>query len=135
MAKRVILIVIILAMLSVATGTLAYFFIKPEPDTTGKNYLTELATDYYENDFYNMILKIDTSTQSLAEKLDHYSRAGFAEVYLRQLLIFKGNEHQKAAEYLKKHCDENRTYVQYYPEPPYGRKNYHVEYVYSCDFK
>ena len=133
MTKRIILIVIVLAMLSVGAGALTYLFAKPE--FIGKDGLAKLATDYYENDFYDTILQIDTSSQPLAERLERYSKIGFAEVYLRQLLILKGEKYQKAATYLKKHCDENRTYVRYYPDSPYGRKDYHIEYAYSCNFE
>ena len=132
MAKRIILTVIILAMLTVVAGTLAYFFIKPE--VLVEKGLPEIAADYYENDFYDTFANVK-SEKTLAERLEHYSEVGFAEVYLRQLLILKGDAHKQAAAALKEHCNENRTYVQYYPEPPYGRTDYRVEYVYSCDFE
>ncbi len=133
MVKRIILVVITFAMLVVLTGTIDCYSIKPKPAIEAS--LSEIATDYYENDFYSTILEIDTSTQPLSEILERYTKVGFSEFYLRQLLIYTGNNHTEATAILEKHCDKNRTYARFYPEPPYGRKNYRVEYVYSCDSK
>lgn len=131
MPRRVILAVIILAMLTVVAETLVYFFIKPESSI--QNSLSEIATDYYENVFYDSNIISNSSDKSLEERLSRYSEKGFSRIFLRQLLLAKGPNHQKAANLLKKHCDEDKTYIQIFPEAPYGRKNYHINYVYSCN--
>ena len=133
MARRTILTVIVLAMLTVVFALFIQPFIQPERLT--KNGLEEIVADYYENDFYPSILEANVSNKPISEILEHYSKVGFTEVTLRQLLILKGDSHQKAAANLKNYCDENKTIVQIFPDEPYSNKDYHVEYGYSCNFK
>ena len=129
LAKKSVLTIIILAMLVVTLALLLAYFLKPE--TIVKSKMSAISTDYYENYYYPQI--VEQSSKPLPEILEYYSTHGFSQVTLRQLLLID-NERNKDASDLKNYCDENATYIQIFPEPPYGKNNYHIDYHYSCTF-
>ena len=125
-AKGVVTGVIITAMLIVAGLTVFHVFHTPESNSKAK--IEYIAADYYENYFY----KNDKS--SLATVLSKYEKTGFSKVSLRQLLLYDNKKHSSEGAELKKYCDEERTSIQIYPDPPYSSKDYHVSYFYACEF-
>ena len=123
-AKRVILGVIALSMLLVILMILFMVFTTPEKAVTGK--IETIVADYYENYFYDRIQNY--------ENLTNYTESGFSKVTLRQLLLFDSERHADAADLLTKYCDSEGTYIRIYPEEPFSRQDYRVEYNYACKF-
>ena len=130
--KGTIIAVIILAMLAVILAGLAAFYYTPERIIKSK--IEAIAADYYENYFYQDIVNYKTTQNQLEKTMSKYEASGFSRVDLSQLLIYDSQKHADSAETIKKYCDENNTSVQFYPEAPYGQKNYHIDYKYSCHF-
>ena len=134
--RRAIMSVIVLVCLAVILMVLFGKFATPENIVTNK--ITSITKDYYENYFYDTIIGTnsigDDSEKSLEQIMSRYIEPGFASISLRQLLLFGGQRHADAAPILQNYCDENRTNVKIYPEPPFGRTDYHVEYNYSCEY-
>jgi len=131
-AKGVVTGVIITAMLIVAGLTVFHVFHTPESNSKAK--IESIAADYYENYFYKNILKNIADKSSLATVLSKYEKTGFSKVSLRQLLLYDNKKHSPEGAELKKYCDEKRTSIQIYPDPPYSSKDYHVSYFYACEF-
>lgn len=123
-ARRLALSVIILAMLVVILAVLFMSFTKPEKMVTQK--MEEIATDYYENYFYDRIKDYNN--------LDSYVENGFSRVTLRQLLLFDSERHADAASLLNQYCDAEKTYIRIYPEEPFSKKDYRIDYNYACTF-
>ena len=130
--KRTIVTVIILAILMVILAVLAYIFYTPERIVKLK--IENIATDYYENFFYQDIVKYKTTESQLTATMQKYEQKGFAKVALQQLLLYDNQKHADAASTLKEYCDETQTYITIYPEYPYGQKDYRIDYNYSCEF-
>ena len=129
-ARKSILAIIILATLTVILTILLSYFTNPERIVKSK--IPAIATDYYENYFYPEITA--DSTKPLDEIMSRYVTTGFARVTLRQLLLFDGERHAEAAAVLATYCDTNDTFVQFFPESPFGKTDYRVDYHYSCTF-
>ena len=130
--KRAVLVVIVLAMMAVILTVLFSNFASPE--RTIKRKIESIATDYYENYFYDSILSYGTTEQNLQNLLGRYVENGFAIVSLRQLLLFDSERHSESATILTAYCDENTTFIRIYPDPPFSRTNYHIDYHYNCNF-
>ena len=133
-SRHIILIVIIMAMLMVVLAILSRAFLTPERIV--KQKIEAITTDYYENYFYPQFTAVAEmqNPNILAEKMKRYETPGFSTITLRQLLLFDNQRYATAADILTAYCDENKTYMQIFPEPPFEKTNYRVEYHYSCDF-
>ncbi|MBQ3263681.1 hypothetical protein IJH06_01015 [Candidatus Saccharibacteria bacterium] len=128
--RRVIFVVIILAMLIVILATLLSHF--SDPERLVKTRIEDIAADYYENYFYT---KIESYTSQPTEKiLESYKDKGTQKYSLDYLLLFDGERHSDSAAVLTKYCDENDTYVKYFPVEPYGKTDYRAEITYACIF-
>lgn len=123
-AKRLILAVIVMAMLLVVLMLLFTSFTQPEKVVTAK--IEGITADYYENYFYDRIKDYSN--------LDSYTENGFSKVTLRQLLLFDSERHAGDASLLNKYCDTEATYVRIYPEAPFSKHDYRVDYHYACTF-
>lgn len=137
-ARRVILVVIGLAGLTVILATLAQAIFTPE--NTVKSNVEAIVRDYYENYFYaEIIAENQTATgepkKSLDEIMSRYQEPGFAKVPLRQLLLYDEQKYAGTTAILDTYCSLDQTYVKIYPDPPFEKTDYHVDYHYSCDFK
>ncbi len=130
--KKTILVVIIFSMLIVILALLLIYFENPE--RLVKQRLAGITADYYENYYYPNLIGNAKDDESLAEIMSRYVEPGFATISLRQLLLFDNERYAKTAEFIKEYCDENKTYIRIHPEEPFGKMNYRVNYVYSCDF-
>ena len=128
-ARKLTIIVIILAIIAVAGAVLAAIFLNPEAVT--KRKIDSLAHDYYENYYYE---KIQNSTADFDTIMPKYAKSGMTKVPLRQLLLFDNGRHLNEKDALNKYCDIDATNIQIFPEEPYGKQNYRVEYNYSCNF-
>ena len=123
-ARRSALFVIALAMLVVILALLFASFTKPEKVVMAK--IEAITADYYENYFYDRIKDYSN--------LGSYTENGFSKVTLRQLLLFDSERHANDASLLNEYCDAEATYVRIYPEEPFTKTNYHVDYHYACTF-
>ena len=123
-ARRLSLAVIVIAMLAVVLAVLFNSFTQPEKVVTSK--IEGITADYYENYFYDRIKGYNN--------LDKYTESGFSKVTLRQLLLFDSERHADDANILSKYCDTEATYVRIYPEAPFAKTDYHVDYHYACTF-
>lgn len=127
LAKKIIFTIIIVASISVFTAIFLSYYLTNEHLT--KSRINELADDYYKNFFYQS-LSADIPKEQLPTTLEKYSTTGFSIVTLRQLLI----HNDKYSDFLLSHCNENSTYVKFYPVTPYSQDSYRTEFTYSCDF-
>lgn len=128
-ARKITVIVIAAAIAVVAGATLAAIFLNPEAAT--KRKIDSLAHDYYENYYYE---KIQNSVADFDTIMPKYATTGMTKVPLRQLLLFDNGRHLNEKDALGKYCDIDATYIQIFPEEPYAKQNYRVEYIYSCNF-
>lgn len=127
--KTIIAIILISSILVVAFYLYSLFF-NSEAHIKGK--LSTLASHYYEDYLYENLINSE-NINDLGEVMEEYKTSGFPTVYLRQLLYYKEND-AKTISLLKEHCNENKTGVKFYPESPFSKTSYRIEYIYSCDF-
>ncbi|MBR3230763.1 hypothetical protein IKF73_01910 [Candidatus Saccharibacteria bacterium] len=129
-SPQIIIIVIIGAsMVAVIIATICSLIFKPE--NLVKAQISALATDYYENYLYP---SFDQNSPNFNDFMQKYETTGLTITTLRQILLHDHQKNVTAAPFLKEHCDENSTFIKFYPEYPYSKTSYHVEYSYSCDF-
>ena len=129
--QKLIISVIVILFLLVTLSLLFVFLNKPE--NLIKSKISSLASSYYENYLYEKIGK-HSKTGSAAEVLKDYNETGLSSVYLSQLLLYDNQIDTETVKYLSNRCDENKTAVKFFPEPPYSKTSYHTEYFYTCDF-
>lgn len=122
MAGKVILGVILIATIMVIGSILAAYF--SDHERLAKNEFEALVSNYYEDYFYEKI----TDTKAL----DKYKETGLSVLTLRQLVLHEPS--LGGTENIEKYCDLNLSYAKIFPQEPYGKKNYRVEYKYVCDW-
>lgn len=125
--KKIILSIIIFLFILVIILTIFAIFNTPEKRV--KSEIEHLTHDYYENYLYP---KISENAKDISETLEKYQEKGLSPILLRQLL-FSDRKDQKTIQFLRNHCDENKTAVRFYPEPPFSKTSYNVEYTYNCN--
>ena len=89
------------------------------PEAIAKRKFEFLAREYYETYYY--------------EKF--FEKTGFQPVPLRQLLLYKNGKNSGFKKYFEAgnfSCDKNTTTAKFYPEKPYGVKDYRVEFTFNC---
>ena len=126
-----LIIFIICFLFILVIGYLIFSAINTDENIT-KSKIENLASNYYENFLYQQI--VDSGNTKPSTVLEEYNNIGLSVVYLRQLLLHEKQNDPETFNYLMEHCDENKTSVKFYPEPPYEKKSYRVDYTYSCDF-
>ena len=131
-ARRTIIAVIVLAMLAVILAILASIFYKPETIVTNK--ISSITADYYENYFYPRVESYGTTDKTIGEIMSRYTESGFSKITLRQLLLFDSERYADAAALLTEYCDPELTYVKIFPDEPFTKSDYHVDYHYACTF-
>ena len=125
--QKAIIAIIIAVMILVAIAVAISFLFKTE--NTVKVKIETLATSYYEDNLYEKYLTPDNSTDGFKK----YDQSGLPPVLLRQL-IFTSDLDKAEIEQIRDACDENKTSVKYYPESPYTKTSYRIEYTYNCNF-
>ena len=129
-SKKLILTVITLSSMIVILAVLFVSFANPEK--TIKNKIESMATSYYESYFYPEI--VTNNLNNLSDVFEKYTRHGFSAISLRQLLLLNDEEKSTVATELSNYCDLNDTYIQIFPESPFEKENYRIDYHYSCVF-
>ena len=119
---KVILGVILVATIMVVVAILMAFF--SDHERLAKNEFEALASNYYEDYFYEKITD--------AKALDKYKETGLSVLTLRQLVLHEPS--LGGTENVEKYCDLNLSYAKIFPQEPYGKKDYRVEYKYVCDW-
>lgn len=131
--RRIVLVVIFSTIAIVAITVICIFAFNTENMT--KRRLADLATTYYEDYFYEGSVKsLASSEADTAAAFEKYEVHGFSRVPLRQLLLYDDGKNADLKEFFDSVCDENETYVQFFPYSPYGVEDYRVEYNYACNF-
>ena len=128
----IIFIIITAAMIAVIVSVVCIFLFKPE--NTVKAKISELSSDYYENYLYQSLDPNSLSSEEFSKSMQKYEKTGLTITTLRQILLYDHKKNAKDAPFLKKYCDEDSTYIKYYPEYPYSKTSYRTEYTYSCEF-
>ena len=131
-ARNTTLVIIIIATLVVCASFIASILLKPE--RLVPQQFEALATNYYENIFYEKMESSNQFSGDAAATLEKHHERGLAVITLRQLLLQNPEATANVADYLRKYCDEDKTTVHFYPDPPYTRTAYHTEYNYACNF-
>lgn len=136
-SKKVTIGVIVGTMLAVIAMVVFCLVYQPSDDVKAK--LARISENYYENYLYDNITSSEQFKQinDINKAMEKYHDKGFTRVTLRQLVLHeKINEPEISndSKLVRNICNENRTYVQFFPDPPYDKKSYHVEYHYSCNF-
>lgn len=136
-AKKVVITVIVGAMLSVLAAIVFCFVYQPGDEIRHK--LAKMAENYYEEYLYEDFTNSDKFKRidNIEKAMQKYHEKGFSRVTLRQMILHEKintSEISYDSEYVKNNCNEDHTYVQIFPDPPYDKKSYHIEYTYSCNF-
>lgn len=130
--RKIMIGVVCAAMLMVVVAMICGIFFNNERMT--KKKLDQMASEYYEGYIYENLIHGAMSKEEIENVMKRYVTKGFAPVNLRQLLLYDGRKNAKDAEFVKKFCDENETSVKFYPEEPYDKKAYRMEYRYGCEW-
>ena len=118
---------LILGVIGIATIIVVFsiiFSLLTSPEHLTKSEFNTLASKYYEDYLYENI-----TDPSILEK---YQKTGLSVVTLRQLILHEPS--LGPSDNLKKYCDENQSYIKIYPEAPYKKSDYRVEFTYTCDW-
>lgn len=129
-AKKFMLIIVLILMFIVLIATICSFMFSKENQI--KHQITEAASSYYENYFYESIFSaesVKTADEAYASLEKHHEK-GFPTVRLDIIL----SRNPSYADFLNQNCDTGSTTVKFFPDPPYDSKSYHIEYTYSCNF-
>lgn len=128
----IIFTVIIVTIITVIVSIVIIPFLKPE--NIIKNDTETLASNYYENYFYEKLTSSKNFSGNAEKVLKKYKERGLAIVRFRQLTSYGSGKYPDKVKTIKDSCDENRSYVIFYPEPPYEKTSYHIDYSYACNF-
>ena len=132
-AERItIIVVIVIAMLIVAAATAIRLFDTPERNVKSK--MDSVVSDYYENYFYEKLAKASATNKSFDQAMEKYREPGFARIDFNQLFLYDNKKHNDIAPLITKYCDAEKSFVIIYPDPPYGKTDYHTQFYYSCEF-
>ncbi|MBO7718054.1 hypothetical protein J6S37_00975 [Candidatus Saccharibacteria bacterium] len=131
-AQKAITLVIILCFLLVIGALIYSLTYNPEEHT--KSTIENLSQDYYENYLYPSFSDADSFKNNPESVMEKYVKFGFPTVSLRQLLLYDNHKNEKYADELEKNCDKDQTIIKIFPEAPYGKTDYRIEYTYSCEF-
>ena len=132
LAQKLVIVIIGICFLIVILFLI--FCLVNKPETRIKNTIDNLARDYYENYLYADFSTTSDFQNDPAAVMSRYEEYGFSSIPLRQLLLYDGKKNAEFAAELKKYCDENNTLIKFFPEPPYGDRNYRINYTYTCEF-
>ena len=132
-AKRATVVFICICTTLVALNVVASAYFSPKAVVNRE--ITALAEEYYEDYLYQNLIGSKTG-DAIGEELKRYKDSGTGTTYLRQLLLYDSGRRQKATSYFEQDgftCDRNKTYVKYFPDPPYGKEDYHFDIKLVCD--
>lgn len=123
-----------IVILLIAATVMVVFTLTHRPEDEIKNLISKLSSNYYENYLYANFSQTASFKENPDTIMQKYEKYGFSSITLGQLLLYDNKKNQEHTDFLKSHCDINKTTIKFYPESPYQKNNYHVDYTYSCDF-
>lgn len=130
--QKIIFSVIITAMAIIIIMVICIPLLKSE--NIIKTKIDSLANYYYEEYFYENLINSKNFSGDAEKTLENYKDKGIARVLLRQLVSRSPEELRDNIKTIEEACNKDKTYVVFYPDPPYERTSYHKEYSYSCNF-
>ena len=117
---------VILIICALCTGMIK------SPQEKAEIELQQIADAYYVEYLYPRLL--GDINNDPAPILADYTEGGVPATYLRQLLHYNNDEHaDKASVFEKLGCDTNSTGVRFFPQEPYGPRDYTVVYLWQCE--
>lgn len=131
-SRWVIIGVIVVAMLAVIL--VIFMSVLNNPENLVKSKIETITADYYENYFYPRVENSVAADKTFDEVMSRYAETGFSRITLKQLLLFDSERYGSLADYLTGYCDPEATHVRIYPDAPFGKSDYHVDYNYACTF-
>lgn len=132
-AKRVAIVIIIFCSVVILLNIVASAYFNPKAVVDRE--IDTIAREYYEDYIYKNIAENHTAEETKQE-LARYQKAGTSNIYLRQLLLYDSGRRENASAYFEHKgytCDRNKTYVKYYPDPPFEKENYHFDVKLVCE--
>lgn len=144
LAKKIILGTIVLAMLTMVI--FVFYNLIATPEFLLRRQVESMTKDYYENFFYPQIIENNQFSESelkdasiseakLSPIFDKYQTTGFPRLTLRQLTLYDDAKYRGFTSALSKYCDLDKTQIRIFPESPFKKDNYRVEYSYVCNYK
>ena len=133
LAKRTVVVFVAICITLVTINVVASSYFNPE--TVVNREITALAQEYYEDYLYQNLIG-DRTGDAIVEELKRYDTVGVNNTYLRQLLLYDSGRRKGASGYFDQPgftCDRNKTYIKYFPDPPYGKKDYHFDIKLVCE--
>ena len=130
--QKTIIGVIICAFVVIIVALVSSFVYTPEKIVKSK--IENMARNYYENYYYSGLEDAKGNTDEVKTVLKKYKDTGLSVVMLRQLIFHDLGNNLEDSKFITQYCDENKTSVKYFPEEPYEKSSYRIEYIYSCDF-
>ena len=131
---RKIMIVLIVVMMATVVVFAIYKAINT-PEKMTKDRISDYAREYYENYFYPKVKK-SIPANNFESIMQQYGERGVddGQISLRTLMLHNGGRFINELEAISDYCDLDTTFIKIYPDKPYEKNNYHVEYKYSCNF-
>ena len=127
--KKVITGGVLLCVVAVLMSLVINFYF--EPSKVAERKLDELVKDYYENYYYDQYV-----VSSLENVKDgDYPRI---KVKLRHLLMFDNGRNSSYKKYFDNtsyYCDSSESKVEFYPQAPYGKKDYETKVELVCIYR
>ena len=133
-SRKITVAGIIVTIILVVGSVVIFAFFSPEK--VAKRKTEFLVRDYYENYFYEKFISEKSDSETLDELFDSYATTGFGPVSLKNLFLFDNGRDAEYAKYFREsdfRCDEDKTSAIIYPEKPFGRSDYRIEYNFSCE--
>ena len=101
-----------------------------------KESLEEMATDFYENSYYDQIKQLGNSEVDEAEFLSKFNATGI-KISLENLEEYEDGKYiTEIAKFVnsktKEACDKYNTKAIIYPIEPYGKTDYKIEVNLEC---
>lgn len=133
LAKNLVISIICATTIAAITSIIVIFLNHRPIDIQSE--IASISAEYYEQYFFpDLEQSIHIHSNSpIADTLSQYTATGLSRVPLRQIIAHTHHD-ETIVHYITTHCDENTTFVHFFPEPPFTSSSYHITYDYSCNF-
>lgn len=122
------------AISTVMVGVSLFVTVYYNPEAVAERKFAELAKVYYEDYYYDRFVE-SVEPELFEEKMAKSTDTGFQPVLLRQLLLYQNGKYASYRKYFEREgfsCDKNKMSATFYPQAPFGRTDYKVEYNVAC---
>jgi len=102
-----------------------------------KESLKEMATDFYENFYYNQVGQLENDEVDKTKFLEEFKSVGI-KISLKNLEEYDDGKYvEEIAKFVnsktKKPCNKYNTRATIYPKEPYGKTDYEIEINLECE--